>query len=131
MNIKQYEKKVNSNKNRNTRFVNIRSAHQCNNCKNIIYKGTKCLTTNKKGAGRRWYCISCVKTMLQYRVETSDDINRNCHWYKCIIGTLQDYNNLSYGDEGGAMATLEALSEYEEKCLDCGKCSFSNIVSKG
>lgn len=128
MNIKQYEKKVNSNKNRNTRFVKIRTAHQCNNCKKVINSGTKCLTTNRKNNGRHWYCMSCVKLMLQYKAQQSDGINRNCHWYKCIISTLQDYNNLPYDDEGGAMADLEALSEYEGHCLDCGKCNFAEML---
>ena len=127
MNIKQYEKKVNSNKNRNTRFVNIRSQHCCKSCGIILNIGTKCLTTNKQGVGRHWYCMNCVKQMIQYK-NSNDNVNRNCSTYRCIVSTISDLNNLAFGDEGGALANMEALSEYEEKCLDCGKCAFAEML---
>lgn len=127
MNTRQYEKKVNSNKNRNTRFVKVRAQHNCASCKRILSAETKCLTTNKKGAGRHWYCMSCVKKMIQYK-DNNDCVNRNCHMYKCIMSTINELNNLPFDDDGGALANMEALSEYEEKCLDCGKCSFSEIL---
>ena len=75
MSIRQYEKKVNSNKNRNTRFVKIRAQHNC------------------------------------------------------IMSTIYDLERIPFDDEGGALANIEALSEYEEKWLDCGKCNFAEILN--
>ena len=128
MELSKYENKVNSNKNRNTRFVKIRLSRICNSCGKVQNVGTKCLTTNKKGAGRQWYCMKCVNKILIHKSKNSTNINRNCHLYKCILSTLQDYNNLTYDDEGGAMATLDALSELEDKCLDCGNCDFADMI---
>ena len=51
MTIAEYEKKINANKNRNTRFVVIRTERHCNKCEVTLPTGTKCLTTNKKDIG--------------------------------------------------------------------------------
>ena len=53
MNMKQFKNKVNSNKNRNTRFVKIRTDHICKACGKVLRTGTNCLTTNKQGEGRQ------------------------------------------------------------------------------
>lgn len=128
MNIRAYEKKVNSNKNRNTRFVKIRQDRQCYCCKKVLKSNTKCLTTNTKGKGRHWYCMRCVKGILEYKARNQDGINRNCQWLRAIMNVLIDLDNLPYYDEGGAEADYDALAEYEEKCLDCGRCNFSEML---
>ena len=54
--VKELENKINSNKNRNTRFVNVKATRVCKSCGQSILKGSKCLTTNKQGVGRQWQC---------------------------------------------------------------------------
>ena len=58
------EKKVNSNKNRNTRFVKVNETRVCKCCGKPILKGVECLTLNKKGIGRQWQCMECTKNEL-------------------------------------------------------------------
>lgn len=130
MTITEYEKKINANKNRNTRFVVIRTERHCNKCEVTLPTGTKCLTTNKKDTGRHWYCMKCVQGYLDYKELTEDGIDRTCHIYQCIVNTYQDYNNLPYDDEGGAMADLDALAEYESDCFHCGKCNFPELLQQ-
>lgn len=126
MNMKQFKEKVNSNKNRNTRFVKIKANHNCKACGKLLKTGTNCLTTNKQGDGRRWYCNKCVANILSNN--HNDGINRQCNLYKCIIYTKVDLDNIAFGDEGAALAYMEALSEYETECLDCGKCAFAEML---
>ena len=45
------------------------------------------------------------------------------------MSTIYDLEKLPFDDEGGALADIEALSEYEERCLDCGKCNFAEILN--
>lgn len=126
MNMKQFKNKVNSNKNRNTRFVKIRTDHICKACGKVLRTGTNCLTTNKQGEGRQWYCNKCVATMLSNN--HNDGINRQCNLYRCIMSTKVDLDNVAFGDEGASLAYMDALSEYEDKCLDCGKCTFAEMI---
>ena len=44
------------------------------------------------------------------------------------MSTIYDLERIPFDDEGGASANIEALSEYEERWLDCGKCTFSDIT---
>ena len=126
MNMKQFKEKVNSNKNRNTRFVKIKSNHICKACGRTLKTGTNCLTTNKQGKGRSWYCNKCVATMLSNN--HNDGINRQCNLYRCIMSTKVDLANVAFGDDRASLAYMDALSEYEEKCLDCGKCAFAEML---
>lgn len=126
MKIEELKEKVNKNKNKNTRFVKIKEDRKCKICGKILRKGTICLTTNKKGKGRSWYCNKCVATMLSNK--HNDGINRQCNLYRCIMSTKVDLDNVAFGDDGASLAYMEALSEYEEKCLDCGKCEFAELL---
>lgn len=128
MDIRQLERKVNKNKNRNTRVVVIRSQHLCSMCNTLLRVGTKCLTTNNRKEGRRWTCSNCVKQRLNNKVQCLSDCNRKCNIYRSIVETIMELKSAPFGDEGGAMALMETLSEYEEQCLDCGKCSFSDYI---
>ena len=58
----------------------------------------------------------------------NDEINRQCNLYRCIISTKVDLDNVAFGDDGASLAYMETLSEYEEKCLDCGKCEFAELL---
>ena len=60
-----FKNAINSNKNRNIKFVKIRADRVCNNCRSKIKSGTECLTVNNKKAGRVWYCMSCVDLLYQ------------------------------------------------------------------
>ena len=62
--VKELENKINSNKNRNTRFVNVKATRLCKSCGQPILKGSKCLTTNKQGVGRQWQCMKCTMQQL-------------------------------------------------------------------
>ena len=48
-----FEKRVNSSKNRNTRIVRVQESRVCGKCGAVIFAGSKCLTINAKGTGRR------------------------------------------------------------------------------
>lgn len=119
------EKKVNSNKNRNTRFVSVNETRVCKCCGKIIQKGVECLTINKKGIGRQWQCMKCTKDELS---SSKIGINYTCEVYRSIIETKIELGNVSFGDEGGYMALSDCLDENISRCVDCGKCIFANIV---
>lgn len=80
-------------KNKNFCFVSIRQDRNCFHCKELIPKGTKVLTINKKGEGRKWMCPICYR--LYRSIERAEDA----------------YNSVSFGDEGGAFAALDYLDE--------------------
>lgn len=65
--LEQLKNSVNSSKNRNIRFVNVKDVRRCKCCGSIIGVGDTCLTVNKKKEGRRWICLSCMDTILEYK----------------------------------------------------------------
>lgn len=119
------EKKVNSNKNRNTRFVRVNEQRVCKHCGKPIMKGTKCLTLNKKGIGRQWQCMKCTMDGLNF---DKTGTNYTCEVYRNIMEIKVELNNVSFGDEGGYMALSDCLDENIARCIDCGKCSFADII---
>ena len=124
----QFKTTVNSNNNKNTRFVKIRKDRICKSCGKLLKCGTNCLTTNKKNEGRQWYCNSCVKNILS-RTQ-NDGINKGCQIYRNILSTKIELDNVAFDDEGAALAYMEALDECETECLDCCKCAFADMLSE-
>lgn len=57
---------INKSKNRNTRFVRVKSDRNCQYCRSKIRVGDESLTTNKKSEGRRWTCLDCLDVVLRY-----------------------------------------------------------------
>lgn len=121
--VKRLENKVNSNKNRNTRFVTVKATRICKSCGQSILKGSKCLTTNKRGVGRRLQCMKC--TTLQFN---KIDTRITCEIFKQICQTQSKMQSLPFGDEGGYMALYDCLDEQITMCIDCGKCEFSDLI---
>lgn len=115
--VKTLENKVNSNKNRNTRFVKVKDTRICKSCGQLIPKGSKCLTTNKQGVGRQWQCMKCTMQQLN---KVSCETLRKIHQIQFEMQTLP------FGDEGGYMALQDCLDEQIATCIDCGECDFSN-----
>ena len=115
--VKELENKINSNKNRNTRFVNVKATRVCKSCGQPILKGSKCLTTNKQGVGRQWQCMKCTMQQL-------DKLNNKmqCETLRQIHQTQFEMQSLPFGDEGGYMALQDWLNEKIATCIDCGKC---------
>ena len=121
--VKELENKINSNKNRNTRFVNVKATRVCKSCGQTIIKGSKCLTTNKQGVGRQWQCMKCTKLQLNKMSNSMTcETLRKIHQIQCEIQTLP------FDDEGGYMALQDCLDEQIATCIDCGKCEFSKLV---
>ena len=54
---------MNKSKNRNTRFVNVRSVRNCRYCGKQIGVGDECLITNKKLEGRMKKAISTTVSL--------------------------------------------------------------------
>lgn len=48
-------------KNKNTCFVKIKADRKCASCKKTLRAGTVCLTTNKKGVGRKCTVINAYQ----------------------------------------------------------------------
>ena len=94
--IKRFENKVNSNKNRNIRFVNVKDIRVCKSCGQSILKGSKCLTINKHGVGRQWQCMKC--TMLQLN-KTNNRVT--CETLRQIRQIQFEMQTLPFGDDGG------------------------------
>lgn len=92
-NMLRLKRVMNKSKNRNTRFVNVRSVRNCRYCGEQIGVGDECLTTNKKLEGRRWTCLGCLDVILRYNE------------------TKVELDNVAFGDEGAAMVLSEALDE--------------------
>ena len=105
--VKELEKMINSNKNRNTRFVNVKATRVCKSCGQPILKGSKCLTTNKQGVGRQ---LDKLNNKMQ------------CETLRQIHQTQFEMQSLPFGDEGGYMALQDWLDEKIATCIDCGKC---------
>ena len=100
--LEQLKNSVNSSKNRNIRFVNVKDVRQCKCCGSIIGVGDTCLTVNKKKEGRRWICLSCMDTILEYK-ET-----------KAQMGCVP------FGDEGVYMTLCDFAAEQEAELYDRG-----------
>lgn len=121
--MEQFKNKVNSNENKNTRFVIIKEDRKCATCGEVLEAGNVYITTNNRGEGRRWYCNVCLSNMI-----AENYTNRQCDLYKSIIATRANLNNVAFGDEGASIAYMDALSEYESKCLDCNNCAFAKTI---
>lgn len=115
--VKELENKINSNKNRNTRFVNVKATRVCKSCGQSILKGNKCLTTNKQGVGRQWQCMRCTMQQLN-KIST----RTTCATLRQIHQIQFEMQSLPFGDEGGYMALQDCLGEKIATCMDCGKC---------
>ncbi len=101
-NLERLKNSVNSSKNRNIRFVNVKAVRQCKYCGSIIEVGDTCLTVNKKKEGRRWICLSCMDATLGYKE------------------TIAQMNCVSFGDEGAYMALHDFAAEQEAELYDRG-----------
>lgn len=101
-NLERLKNSVNSSKNRNIRFVNVKAVRQCKYCGSIIEVGDTCLTVNKKKEGRRWICLSCMDTTLGYKE------------------TIAQMNCVPFGDEGAYMALHDFAAEQEAELYDRG-----------
>lgn len=123
--LENLKTKTNSNRNRNTRFVKVKQDRVCASCNKLIAKGTQCLTTNKNGVGRRWYCTECVQYRLSGKVP---GVNYDCNTYKSIQNTRIMEANLAFGDEGAAMAYEDAMAIDVEQCINCGKCKYAKML---
>lgn len=119
--MKNFKEKLNSNINRNHRFVNVKECRTCANCGAKIMKTNLCLTTNNRNQGRKWYCIKCVESKLK-----SKDTKNVCEVYKDIVRTEIELNALSFDDEGAYMAYQESIAELQLQCEGCTKkCRFN------
>lgn len=121
--LKRLENKINSNKNRNIRFVNVKATRVCKSCGQPILKGSKCLTINKHGVGRQWQCMKC--TMLQLN-KTNNRVT--CETLRQIRQIQFEMQTLPFGDDGGYMALYDCLDEKIARCIDCGKCEYLNLI---
>lgn len=101
-NLEQLKNSVNSSKNRNIRFVNVKDVRQCKCCGSIIGIGDTCLTVNKKKEGRRWICLSCIDAVLEYKQ------------------TKAQMSCVPFGDEGAYMALHDFAAEQEAELYDRG-----------
>lgn len=121
--VKRIENNVNSNKNRNIRFVKVKDTRVCKSCGQPILKGSKCLTINKQGVGRKWQCMKC--TMLKL-----NKLNNmmECETFRKIRQIQFEIKALPFDDEGGYMALQDCLDEQIATCIDCGKCTASELV---
>lgn len=122
---KQYgelERRINSNKNRNTRFVHIKLDRTCMLCRRTIRKGSKALTINKYQQGRHWICLGCaLKGLVQGEQQK---VYLSCPNYQNMVRTLVTLNNIPFDDEGMAYACYDSLEEYAEVCEKCNKCDI-------
>lgn len=82
-------------RNKNCCSVTIKQDRKCYHCKEVIPKGTKCLTVNPRGSCRVWFCNTCE--------ELSREISR----------LKVEQALVPFGDEGGALALLDELREVE------------------
>lgn len=124
--MKTSENKVHSNKNRNTRFVNVKQNRMCNYCGQMIPKNTKCLSTNKQGIGRRWYCMSCVRHIEQESILPS---KFDCKTYQIIEVTKAQILSAPFGDDGYVLALQECLDEKIAECMECNR--YNSCYKKG
>lgn len=116
--MKTFENKVKLDKNRNTRFVNVKQNRVCNCCGQMIPQNTRCLSTNKRGIGRRWYCMSCVRTIENKDVITS---RIKCTTNEAIRVTKAQIASAPFGDEGYVLALQDCLDEKVAECMQCDK----------
>lgn len=121
--VKRFESKVNSNKNRNTRFVYVKATRVCKSCGQSILKGNKCLTTNKQGVGRQWQCMKCTRSQLN-----TFNNSVTCEILRQIRQIQFEMQTLSFGDEGGYLALQDCFDEKIAMCIECGKCEFVNLI---
>lgn len=118
------EQGVNSNKNRNTRFVKVKETRVCKSCGQPILKGSKCLTTNKHRVGRQWQCMNCTRNLMNSKA----DINYNCDNYKNIKQTEAKLKCVAFGDDGAYLALQDCLEEQVARCFECGRCSLLKMI---
>ena len=118
------EQGVNSNKNRNTRFVTVKETRICKSCGQPILKGNKCLTTNRHGVGRQWLCMNCVGNLINNKV----DIDHDCENYRNIKQTKARLNCVAFGDDGAYLALNDCLEEQVARCFECGKCNLPKMI---
>ena len=123
MKVEELKEKVNKNKNKNTRFVKIKEDRNCKMCGKSLKKGTICLTTNKKGKGRSWYCDNCVMQLLSEK-----DLPNACCIYHKIMSVKAEMNNVAFGDECAVYAYMDILDKYEAECFNCSKCEFAELL---
>lgn len=101
--FEKFKNEVKKNKSKNFGFVKIREKRYCYHCSNELAAGIECLTVNPRLGNRRWYCDKCVTLMLN--VELAKEM----------------YSRVAFGDEGAAMACLEAIAEAEEELESAGE----------
>lgn len=77
----------------NTRIVKVKQDRTCKFCKRVIPAGSSCLTTNKRGEGRRWVCRDCQNAI------------------KRVAIAQRQLDLVPFGDEGGAMAAADYIDE--------------------
>lgn len=119
-----FEKRVNSSKNRNTRIVRVQKSRVCSKCGAVICFGSKCLTTNARGMGRRWVCMTCLDKELKGHI----GVDFNCNTYKELSSVNLRLERVPYDDEGGYLALRDYYDELVSECATCGKCGLSEIV---
>lgn len=119
-----FEKRVNSSKNRNTRIVRVKKSRVCCKCGAVIFADSKCLTTNSKGTGRRWLCMTCLDKELKGHI----GVNFNCNVYKELSSVCVRMEQIPYEDEGGYLALRDYYDELVSECATCGKCGLSEVV---
>lgn len=88
---------INKSKNRNTRFVRVKSDRSCQYCRNKIRVGDESLTTNKKSEGRRWICLDCLNVVLR------------------CARTKAKLDSVVFGDDGYYMALSEVFDKDKAK----------------
>ena len=132
--MKELEKRINSNKNRNMRFVIVREAHKCSCCGKSISKGNKCLTLNKRGIGRQWQCMECVKSHVSNQHIQCSKYIEISKTFANLQKTNAEMELLPFDDEGGYLAFSEYADELKGSlydllldCKECGKCKYSKL----
>lgn len=91
---------------RNLKFVRIKQDRQCDICGTVLKAGTTCLTVNVKFEPRRWRCDDCIQRRINY------------------LNTHADKNNVTFGDEGGYMAAVDAEEEAIKALYEYGDYDF-------
>lgn len=103
MNYDEVKAICNKNKDRNIRFVKVKSARVCKLCRVILPKGTECLTLNRRHFGREWLCNDCVRLLIE------------------IANAKSKLASVAFGDEGGALAYIDYIAELESEYYERGE----------
>ena len=92
--VEEYKKRLNTGRiDKNYYAPKTKANHFCCHCKNLIPKGTVCLTINRKDTQRVWVCDACLGLKLE------------------ITSTKCDLDSVAFGDEGASMALCDCLDE--------------------